>query len=86
MTKTMKVTKDGLYRFGKGRKTLWIYVKDGILWLPVKMKNPIICTISGKSVSIVNKRGFMRAKDVINETPNQKAIIERIAAKHGLAI
>ena len=77
---------DGLYRFGKGRKTVWMYVKDGIMWLPTAMMNPIIWMTAGKPITIVDKRQFMRAGDIIEEMPSQKAAIETLAAKHGLAV
>jgi hypothetical protein len=44
---------DGLYRFGKGRKTVWMYVKDGIMWLPTAMMSPIIWMTAGKPITIV---------------------------------
>lgn len=77
---------DGLYRFGKGRKTVWLYVKDGIMWLPTAMMSPIIWMTAGKPITIVDKRGFMRAGDIIAEMPSYKAAIETLAAEHGLAV
>ena len=77
---------DGLYRFGKGSKTVWMYVKDGIMWLPTAMMNPIIWMTAGKPITIVDKRQFMRAGDIIEEMPSQKAAIETLAAKHGLSV
>ena len=77
---------DGLYRFGKGRKTVWMYVKDGIMWLPTAMMSPIIWMTAGKPITIVEKRSFMRAGDIIEEMPSHRAEIETLAAKHGLAV
>lgn len=77
---------DGLYRFGKGRKTVWMYVKDGIMWLPTAMLSPIIWMTAGKPIAIVDKRSFMRAIDIIEEMPSRRAVIETLAAKHGLRI
>jgi len=77
---------DGLYRFGKGRKTVWMYVKDGIMWLPTAMMSPIIWMTAGKPITIVEKRSFMRAGDIIEEMPSHRAGIETLAAKHGLAV
>jgi hypothetical protein len=77
---------DGFYRFGKGRKTVWMYVKDGIMWLPTAMMSPLIWMTAGKPITIVDKRSFMRAGDIIEEMPSQKAAIETLAAKHGLAV
>lgn len=77
---------DGLYRFGNGRKTVWMYVNDGIMWLPTAMMNPIIWMTAGKPITIVEKRSFMRAGDIIEEMPSQRADIETLAAKHGLAV
>lgn len=77
---------DGLYRFGNGRKTVWMYVKDGTMWLPTAMMNPIIWMTAGKPITIVGKRQFMRAGDIIEEMPSQKVAIETLAVKHGLAV
>ena len=77
---------DGLYRFGKGRKTVWMYVKDGIMWLPTAMMSPIIWMTAGKPITIVEKRSFMRAKDIIEEMPSLGNDIKNLAAKHGLTV
>ena len=70
---------DGLYRFGKGRKTVWLYVKGGIMWLPTDLMSPLIWMTAGKPITIVDKRQFMRANDIIEEMPSQKAAIETLA-------
>jgi hypothetical protein len=77
---------DGLYRSGKGRETLWWYVKDGILWLPTAMMSPIIWMTAGKPIIMVKKRSFMRAGDIIEEMPRLRADIETFAAERGLAV
>ena len=77
---------DGLYKVGKGRTAVWIYVKDGIMWLPTAMMHPLIWISAGKPITIVEKRSFMRAKDIMEEMPSHRVDIETLAVKHGLAV
>jgi len=78
---------DGLFRFGKGRGTRYLYIKDGILHLPASlMLAPIVWLTCGKPLTMVEKRVFMRAADIIEELPEAKTQIEALATKHGLAV
>lgn len=77
---------DGIYKFGKGRGTVWLYVQDGIMYLPTALMHPLIWMSAGKPITIVEKRSFMRAKDIIEEMPSLGNDIKNLASRHGLTV
>ena len=79
---------DGLYRVARGH---WLWVKDGVLFLPVGVLHPLILLTSGRPfVAVDDNRGkvrhFIRARHVMEEAPNLAAQVRLIAVKYGCEV
>jgi len=77
---------DGLYSTGYGRGTEWFYVKEGVMYLSTSLVSPLLWMSSGKDVMLVDKRTFLRARDLIDIIPDYREDIEKLAASRGVSV
>jgi hypothetical protein len=75
---------DGLFQIGKGPTSLWLYVRDGVLYLPTKGLDPVGWL--GRTVMMVNGRPFLRAREVVEIDPKQREYVEAFCAARRLKL
>ncbi len=76
-----------LFRVGK----LHVWVKDGVLHLPVEVLHPLVALTSGKPLYVVEgscgrKFAFMRGADVVAVAPNLGEDAQKVAARFGCSL
>ncbi len=77
---------DGLYQIGKGPTSLWLYVKEGTLYVPTKGINPLAWLAGKIAVTVVNDRTFIRACDALEIAPSYRQYVEPFAKARGLKL
>lgn len=77
---------DGLYSTGSGSGTEWFYIKDGIIYLSTSLVPRLLWMSSGKDIMLVDKRTFLRARDLIDIIPEHREDIEKLAASRSVSV
>lgn len=90
---------DGVECSSFGRGGVWllhvaghyIWIKEGVLYLPVETLPPMVMMTCGKPVKVLNLEGgaklvFMKASDVVDAAPHLAADVRAAAAKFGCAV
>lgn len=91
MPSAVRDIEDGLWKFsGPGRKSRYIFIQDGALWLDIADKHPLLILTSGKSLRVVSagkkKIAVMRASDWIGTFPDDASWVSDYASRHGLKL
>ena len=86
MTETKKKLEDGLHWFKAPKKRrVYMFVKNGEMWMPTEILG-IVSFMIGCEITIIGKRGFIRAREIIKEMPEYEPAMVKLAETYGLKL